>query len=829
MKGKAPVPSGATGREGTVTDEKIAEWSADPEWQNANVALRSDGTWIGIDVDAYGDKHGDRTLAALEEQLGELPATITSTARGQWLSNGMENPSRQHLYRVPAGSRFITRLPDIEIIQWFHRYTVTAPSTHPLTGERYVLYGYDGEPLDDFPSIDDLEALPEAWVEALLAPEDDRPESVGYSGSVEEWLNTCAPGEPSIFIKMWMKSIPQGDFGHDEMVSLQASLVNQGAQGEPGVREALGALRAAWLRDPYDTEQYRRDFDTGIAGAVAKFGAFKPKSADIPDIDHVEAAARVKDPRFFDTWTSLPAVVTTESLAERLRFIMSMGLASGLSPIEAAALAWRSPAAREDGSPLRVPATEAEALELLWGMAQSVAQAPVEEEQQFTVEPEAPAEVEPLAPGRKVRLLTTAEEAALQNITWWGDDKAPGHFMTVMHEMNPVMSEQYYHLNRWMLLSLIFANKAVIPKENGTSVTLIFYGGILGPSGTGKSESLNPVTEIASMFYMGDDDPDIGGDATAAGLTEALIYRDGKTSFFHSDEADAILLNWSNQQGEFRGMKQKVTDFFGGKVPPLQRSTKKDISGIRAKAYLCVHLTGVDERIIDAIDPLDWESGFVNRFVWARGTRKPRSREQKKFQVRRPGSGPTPARGPVSWYQQWVAEFQKIANTVLTRADGQPTWIDIDDDVLERHTDIQERFEALSQNSGHPERLFPTFERLQATILKCAALVAITERRRRVQMSDYLIALQQAEEWTENILHLVEATDHPVRARQADKIADLIQRNGGQMAKTDIHRIHPGNQRNVNDLLRELEAQGRIEELPVKPHPIIMLTKGGAQ
>lgn len=809
------MPAGTTGYEGAVTDEKIAAWCEDPEWQNENTALRSDGTWIGLDVDAYGDKKGHITLANLEARLGELPVTITSTARGQWLPDGTENPSRQHLYRVPAGLRFQTRFPDLEIIQATHRYTVTAPSRHPITGERYVVYGYDGEPLDDFPSIDDLEELPEAWLNFLAIPEGDQLDRDGFDGSVQEWLEACKPGSPSVLVQMVTQSIPRDPFGHDTMIALQASLVNLGAQGEPGVPAALAELKDEWLREPYNTPEYARDWSLGLSGAVAKFGAIEPQPEDVFTVDQAAAFGRIKDERFLDAWITLPPVVTEESLVERIRFISSMALASGLSATEAAALAWHTPSRRELGR------SDAEALELVWVEAHAMETAPISAEREFAVEPEV-VEVEPQAPGRRVKLLTTAEEGALEGITWWGDGKADGHFMSVMASVNPVMSEQYYHLNRWYILALCFANKAVIRSRNDTLVPLIIYGGILGPSGTGKSESINPVTEIASMFHLGDEDPDIGGDATAAGLTEALIRRDGKTSFFHSDEADRILNDWNNQQGEFRGMKQKVTEFYGGKVPALYRSTKKDISGIRARCYLCVHLMGVDQRVADAIEPIDWETGFINRFVWAKGYRKPRSREQKKFL-----SDGTDGAGKAAkkWYGQWVSAFQATASMISST--GEPARMDFDADVVDRHVDTIETFERMAQSSRHIDRLEPTFTRLELTILKCAALVALSDRRTRVKMADYLVALEQAEEWTENILELVDWTDKPMRAREADKIADFIRGKGGQVKKSEIHRTYPGDQFKINGLIKELEEQGRVEELkPGGVAPLVRLTEG---
>src|SRR5690606_17097959 len=138
----------------------------------------------------------------------------------------------------------------------------------------------------------------------------------------------------------------------------------------------------------------------------------------------------------------------------------------------------------------------------------------------------------------------------------------------------------------------------------------------------GKSQSLNPVKGMMKSYFLMEESPDIGGNATESGLTRALIKRDGKTSLFHSDEADGVLLAWSDKLSAFAGMKQRMTDVYGGDVPAMQRATAQDISGIHAKAYLCAHLTGIDERILDAIEPHDWESGFVNRFIWAKGHRK---------------------------------------------------------------------------------------------------------------------------------------------------------------------------------------------------------------
>ncbi len=50
------------------------------------MALRLVTGVVGIDMDAYGGKQGERTLTRLEQLLGSLPATVVSTSRTDGVS-----------------------------------------------------------------------------------------------------------------------------------------------------------------------------------------------------------------------------------------------------------------------------------------------------------------------------------------------------------------------------------------------------------------------------------------------------------------------------------------------------------------------------------------------------------------------------------------------------------------------------------------------------------------------------------------------------------------------------------------------------------------------
>jgi P4 family phage/plasmid primase-like protien len=237
--GKYPPIPGATGNEGTVTPEKIKGWRTTNA--NDNVALRADG-FIGIDVDVYGDKHGDQTLASWQERLGELPKTWSSTARGK------KSPSRQYFYRIPEGMKLATKLgSDIEIIQRHHRYAMVSPSVHPETGTEYTWYLPNGKKADRLPHIDELPDLPEAWLKELTAA----PDATLLDVDVVPWrtlLDDFIAGPECYVAGQYAARIRDidaaGHIGHDDALRLAHEGFMLGRENHHGIAEAIRDLEA---------------------------------------------------------------------------------------------------------------------------------------------------------------------------------------------------------------------------------------------------------------------------------------------------------------------------------------------------------------------------------------------------------------------------------------------------------------------------------------------------------------------------------------------------------------------------------------------------------
>lgn len=242
VTGKHPPEKGTTGREGVVTPNLVKVWRKSRA--DRNVALRHNGT-IAIDVDDYGTKHGADQLALLIDQHGALPPTYTSTARGD------ESASRQHLYRVPEGVELMSKpMPDIEICQRHHRYSVVWPSTHPETGKPYWWYDPKGRPCEP-PHIDELPMLPAAWVDALSTEPRERAASGGPTVSAGKLERSLPKGKPCSHVKALIADVRRLErdehVGHDQARDLIFRAYRLGLEGHSGARKGLKvAIAAAW-------------------------------------------------------------------------------------------------------------------------------------------------------------------------------------------------------------------------------------------------------------------------------------------------------------------------------------------------------------------------------------------------------------------------------------------------------------------------------------------------------------------------------------------------------------------------------------------------------
>jgi len=277
-----------TGHEGVEPSYADIQAWMDGAEGGGNIALRVPDGVLGIDVDAYNDKVGAETLGAKLQELGPLPPTWLSSARGGW--DGEPYPSGIQWYRVPTGLSWPGQLGEhVELIQRSHRYAVVWPSVHPETKTKYRWYMPSGQVADfAVPTPAELAELPQAWVDALSLGE-YQPDAKLALASIEQatpllvaWYHpgTCrmtAQASAQAALRLSERTATR----HDELNQALLSLVRYGSQGHRGLAAALADLRAAWMREVTDATrpgvrspaEAEGEWTRSLTGAVATVGA----------------------------------------------------------------------------------------------------------------------------------------------------------------------------------------------------------------------------------------------------------------------------------------------------------------------------------------------------------------------------------------------------------------------------------------------------------------------------------------------------------------------------------------------------------------------------
>lgn len=243
---KYPPPKGTTGYDGLDPSfADVTAWTED--FPDGNVCLRMPEGVIGIDVDAYGAKGGDRTLIEAQKRWGPLPGAPISTSRDDGVSG-------IRMFRVPGDvplSESISfpelSLGDIEIIQRHHRYAVVWPSVHP-EGRPYWWTNSDGQ-LIGIPAPSELPMLPQSWVEGLRITR--------RALLIEDWseidiTRALTEGAPAPAVQeRLVQAIRElnlpGCSRHDTCCRHVMALARLGMNDLPGVGYALTQLRQVFV------------------------------------------------------------------------------------------------------------------------------------------------------------------------------------------------------------------------------------------------------------------------------------------------------------------------------------------------------------------------------------------------------------------------------------------------------------------------------------------------------------------------------------------------------------------------------------------------------
>lgn len=282
--GRAPVPTGFTGSRNADAYppdvEQLRQWTI--THAHANVGLWLPHDVIGIDVDAYGDKHGDETMEHVATIAGEpLPPTWTSTCRGP-------GPSRIHFMRVDvraqSGVRWRTGLSayggGVDVIRFGHMFARVWPSRKMDREPRGAVYRwYDPNglivPHGRVPRPNELACLPDSWLHALTVSGTASGE-LAYGVPLDQemaeaWVDrTHDPvKEPCSVLRALtdgcVAELRAGGSRHDTLkLATWRALLLAGEEGHRGVKTALDEMLTAFAHVTVEGDG-SRTWDVAVA------------------------------------------------------------------------------------------------------------------------------------------------------------------------------------------------------------------------------------------------------------------------------------------------------------------------------------------------------------------------------------------------------------------------------------------------------------------------------------------------------------------------------------------------------------------------------------
>jgi len=311
---KIGFPAGVTGYNGTVTDEKIAEWTKTRA--EDNIGLRMEGT-LGFDLDHYEKKHGEDQYWAISASLegDELPKTYTMTARGPYSSGSQ--PSRTHFFRVAKEAQFVTKASqDIEILQYHHRHAIAAPSVHPKTGTEYQWYDPENNPCG-IPRVEDLAELTGAWYDFLLKRTARARYTAGTNISMDDvdlqaWTDSLSDGPVTDILREKLGPAAVGyesgryEVTHAAVWSIgKLSILSSETPGLAALWQEIFDARLSSDSAETPEEQRIEDIIRSIKGSVAKWTAYRNENP-LPDAAAMEWARTQSNPNKEQSVPSTP-------------------------------------------------------------------------------------------------------------------------------------------------------------------------------------------------------------------------------------------------------------------------------------------------------------------------------------------------------------------------------------------------------------------------------------------------------------------------------------------------------------------------------------------
>lgn len=380
-------------------------------------------------------------------------------------------------------------------------------------------------------------------------------------------------------------------------------------------------------------------------------------------------------------------------------------------------------------------------------------------------------------------------------------------------------ADKNYHKSlAYVLLSNVFGGCAKILWSHGP-MPLNLWVTIAGDTTlTRKSTAavlyermLHKFEETAALDPRIDDLGDATGEGIVAKLGEQA--RDGKPVLMMIDEIHGWV-GGVKSKNYMAGTLEVLTDMYGGKVPLATRATAGKGNSNRNETSLSLVGIGIREAFSNVLTKEDFESGFLARMLWVIGDKPPYREDMGKLpfvqeeDITELRASFDPERDAI--VRKLHRAFNKIGKYNKERI------ILFDRDAQERLDVWSVHMTKVAYFSDRSDLLLPVLDRMVNSATKVAACLALYNGRTKIELSDVLHAMAQAELWYMDATRMISDISSSEYEKKLDEIQVFIEHgNSGRRTDSALRRKFARYRASeYDDLMNSLRKQGRIRTDP---------------
>ena len=410
-------------------------------------------------------------------------------------------------------------------------------------------------------------------------------------------------------------------------------------------------------------------------------------------------------------------------------------------------------------------------------------------------------------PKAPVILLTDAQRA--RAMKHW-DNTFLGEYERYVRSSLKIFNGPYHRAVSWTILATTLGSCAWL-RQGKRDIPLNLYIMPIGPTTSGKSEAKAMGADIIHGVFDKENNPDIGDDASQSALSQKLHKRDGKATLLNSDEADGLIGSMVDKGSWKAGILAFWTFLYDGLVPPIMRTG--DTDGKWSKTVFNMFLMGTEVGLTSVLTRKMFETGFLARFLWFIGESVDIPEEDLGVREGSIDQALEDRTQINEWGDRWAATrevwmFRKMQpGKEYIRFESPET--------AEFFRKVTARLEKDTfKNHRNVDIITPSVIRLNRSLWKMAALVAISDNREEISMDDVLLVLLQGEELLGNLVYMAGSISNSTHAQAVDAVEKFLMTQRDHKARVEvIYRYFSSETKyDVDMLLVNLTSQGRAKK-----------------